>query len=566
MNEQMLNAIVGETGLFTPEQLEEIAAALRNPESEGVIPTIVRLGLSDEESVLRAVASVLGHEYLDVSELPVDEELIQKMPARTVTQFKVVPVSFDNGQLTVATSDPFREGLEDALRLATGLDIALVYCPEEKIIRQSQKCYGVGADLLAKMDNSDIYDAELENSANKFELSGDGQEASIVKFVNQIIAEADRRAATDIHFEPMEKELRIRYRIDGLLHKVDVPPTLHRLQAAVISRIKVMANLDIAEKRMPMDGRIGIRVNGKEIDIRVSTCPVTYGESISLRLLQKGGSVVRLDQLGFGKRDDTLIRRAIHRPNGIILVTGPTGSGKSTSLYAFLHEINTIDKRILTAEEPVEYEMAGVNQVQARPDIGLTFARILRSFLRQDPDVMMVGEIRDLETAEIAINASLTGHLVFSTLHTNDAAGAFARLTDMGVEPFLISSSVELVLAQRLVRRLCPHCKKEVKPDEALLQSQNVDPSIFRDRVIHGACGCQQCGGTGYKGRGGIFEVLHVTDSIRQLVTAHRPSSEIREKAISEGMLTLREDGFRRVFDGFTTIEEVLRVTEDSDD
>lgn len=566
MNEQMLNAIVGETGLFTPEQLEEIASALRNPEAEGVIPTIVRLGLSDEESVLRAVATVLGHEYLDVSELPVDEALIQKMPARTVTQFKVVPVSFDDGLLTVATSDPFREGLEDALRLATGLDIALVYCPEEKIIRQSQKCYGVGADTLAKMDNSDIYDAEQDNSANKFELSGDGQEASIVKFVNQIIAEADRRAATDIHFEPMEKELRIRYRIDGLLHKVDVPPTLHRLQAAVISRIKVMANLDIAEKRMPMDGRIGIRVNGKEIDIRVSTCPVTYGESISLRLLQKGGSVVRLEQLGFGKRDDTLIRRAIHRPNGIILVTGPTGSGKSTSLYAFLHEINTIDKRILTAEEPVEYEMAGVNQVQARPDIGLTFARILRSFLRQDPDVMMVGEIRDLETAEIAINASLTGHLVFSTLHTNDAAGAFARLTDMGVEPFLISSSVELVLAQRLVRRLCPHCKKEVHPDEALLRSQNVDPSIFSNRTIHGACGCQQCGGTGYKGRGGIFEVLHVSDSIRQLVTAHRPSSEIREKAISEGMSTLREDGFRRVFDGFTTIEEVLRVTEDSDD
>lgn len=566
MNDSLLRSILRETSLFTPEQAEEIVQAQRNPEAGTVAATVVRLGLADEDVFLRAVAPVLGMTYVDVSELPADPALIERMPARAVTQFKVVPVSYENGVLTVATCDPFQAAsLEDALRLATGCAISLVACTEERIIRQSQKCYGVGADTLAGMD-TDIFAGDTDATANKFDISEDAQEASIVKFVNQIIAEADRRAATDIHFEPMEKELRIRYRIDGLLHKVDVPPALHRLQAAVISRIKVMANLDIAEKRMPMDGRISIRVNGKEIDIRVSTCPVTYGESISLRLLQKGGAVVRLDQLGFGKRDNTLIRRAIHRPNGIILVTGPTGSGKSTSLYAFLHEINTIDKRILTAEEPVEYEMPGVNQVQARPDIGLTFARILRSFLRQDPDVMMVGEIRDLETAEIAINASLTGHLVFSTLHTNDAAGAFARLTDMGVEPFLISSSVELVLAQRLVRRLCPNCKAEGKPDEAVLRSQNVDPALFAGRTVYQAAGCQQCGGTGYKGRGGIFEVLHVTDAIRQLVTAHRPSSDIRETSISEGMSTLRDDGFRRVFEGFTTVEEVLRVTEDSDD
>jgi type II secretory ATPase GspE/PulE/Tfp pilus assembly ATPase PilB-like protein len=317
---------------------------------------------------------------------------------------------------------------------------------------------------------------------------------------------------------------------------------------------------------MPMDGRIGIRVNGKEIDIRVSTCPTVYGESISLRLLQKGGSVVRLAQLGLNPRDEKIIVKTIHRPNGIVLVTGPTGSGKSTSLYAFLHEINTVEKRILTAEEPVEYEMPGINQVLVRPDIGLTFARILRSFLRQDPDVMMVGEIRDVETAEIAINASLTGHLVFSTLHTNDAAGSFARLIDMGVEPFLVASSVVVVLAQRLLRRLCTHCREETTADPAFLERMAISPEVFAGRKIYRARGCQLCGQTGYKGRGAIFEVLHVSEALRTMVTEHRPSAEIRDKAIAEGMTTLRTDGWNKVYSGFTTIDEVLRVTEDQGD
>ncbi len=561
----LLIRLLRDSKALSEDSLATLAAAQR-AEGEGVAAAVVRLGLAGEEEFLRAVSPVLGMEYVDVTENDASKELIEKLPPRAVAQYGVVPVSYEDGVLTVATSEPFDSSLADNLRLATGEEIALVSCVREKIKLQSNKYYGVGADTLAKMADSDIYAGDAGSDANKFDLSEVNQEASIVKFVNQIIAEADRQGATDIHFEPMETELRIRYRIDGLLHKVDVPAQLHRLQAAVISRIKVMANLDIAEKRLPMDGRIGIRVNGKEIDIRVSTCPIVYGESISLRLLQKGGGVVRLDQLGFGERDDKLIRRTISRPNGIVLVTGPTGSGKSTTLYAFLHEINTIDKRILTAEEPVEYEMAGINQVLVKPDIGLSFARVLRSFLRQDPDIIMVGEIRDRETAEIAINASLTGHLVFSTLHTNDSAGAFARLIDMGVEPFLVSSSVVAVLAQRLVRRLCPFCREPGAPDQSLLSVMDVDPAIFNGRGNWNPKGCQKCGNTGYKGRGGIFEVLHVTDAVRTLVTAHRPTSDIRAKAIEEGMTLLRDDGFRRVFDGFTSVSEVNRVTADSDE
>ena len=560
-----LVSLLREAQALSEDSLAVLANAQRG-DGEGVVASVVRLGLAGEEEFLRAVAPALGIEYMDVEGREAPSDLIGRIPPRAVAQYGVVPVSYEDEILTVATSEPFDTALVDGLRLATGCEIALVACTREKITKQSNKYYGVGADTLAKMADAGIYDADTGSEASKFDLSEVNQEASIVKFVNQIIAEADRQGATDIHFEPMEKELRIRYRIDGMLHKVDVPPALHRLQAAVTSRIKVMANLDIAEKRLPMDGRIGIRVNGKEIDIRVSTCPIVYGESISLRLLQKGGGVVRLDQLGFSERDDKLIRRTITRPNGIVLVTGPTGSGKSTSLYAFLHEINTIDKRILTAEEPVEYEMAGINQVLVKSDIGLTFARALRSFLRQDPDIIMVGEIRDKETAEIAINASLTGHLVFSTLHTNDSAGAFARLIDMGVEPFLVSSSVVAVLAQRLVRRLCPACREPGPPDLRLLSAMDVDPAIFNGKGNWNPKGCQKCGNTGYKGRGGIFEVLHVTDAVRTLVTAHRPTSEIRAKAIEEGMTLLRDDGFAKVFSGFTSVEEVNRVTADSDE
>jgi type II secretory ATPase GspE/PulE/Tfp pilus assembly ATPase PilB-like protein len=377
--------------------------------------------------------------------------------------------------------------------------------------------------------------------------------------VNQIISEADRQGATDIHVEPMESELRIRYRIDGMLHKVDVPPQLNRLKAAIISRIKVMANLDIAEKRLPMDGRIGIRLNSEDIDIRVSTMPTAYGESISLRLLQKAGNFVKLQDLGFNEFDYNNVTKLINRPNGIFLVTGPTGSGKSTSLYAFLNEINKIQVRILTAEDPIEYEMAGINQVLVRQDIGLSFARALRAFLRQDPDIIMVGEIRDGETAEIAINASLTGHLVFSTLHTNDAAGAFARLIDMGAEPFLVASAVAGVMAQRLVRRLCPKCKKEVALDTNLY---DLDTPPVSQRVWE-PNGCEACTGTGYRGRGGLFELLVVSEAIESQIIARKSSLDIRAQAVRQGMKKLREDGWVKIFNGMTSLKEVMRVTED---
>ncbi len=564
-NDSIIAAMLAQTGLLTPEQARDLAAADREGDA-GLVASVVRLGYAEEEDFLRRAADALGIEYADVSEREIPPEVAEKLPLRAAEQYVVLPVAWEEGLLTVATSEPFDAALADALRIAAGCDVAFAACPREKIIRASQKVYGLAADALSKMEQSGIYDADAEgNAANKFDLSEVNQEAAIVKFVNQVIAEADRQGATDIHFEPMERELRIRYRVDGLLHKVDVPPQLHRFQAAVISRIKVMAGLDIAEKRLPLDGRIGIKVNGKEIDIRVATCPSVYGETVSLRLLQKGGGVIKLSQLGFEERDDRVIRKTIARPNGIVLVTGPTGSGKSTSLYAFLHEINTIDKRILTAEDPVEYEMAGINQVPMKPDIGLTFARTLRSFLRLDPDIIMVGEIRDRETAEIAINASLTGHLVFSTLHTNDSAGAFARLIDMGVEPFLVSSSVVAVLAQRLVRRLCPACKKEGAPDPRIVAAAGVEPSFFAGKTVWNPVGCPACSKTGYKGRGGIFEVLHMSDALRTLVTAHRPTAEIRAKAVEEGMTLLRDDGWAKVFKGFTSVEEVVRVTEDAD-
>ena len=566
MNEDsLLLSLLEQTGALDRAQAERLAAVERNP-GEGLVAAAVRLGLAQEEPLLRAVAEALGIEYVDVSELEIPAGLAEKLPSRAAEQYVVTPFGERDGALRVATSEPLDASLADALRIASGLEIELAACPREKIIRQSHKLYGLGAATLAGMADDDAY-ADLDaNQANKFSIDEGNQDASIVKFVNQIIAEADRQGATDIHFEPMETELRIRYRVDGMLKVIDVPPQLHRLQAAVISRIKVMAGLDIAEKRLPMDGRIGIRVNGKEIDIRVSTLPSVYGEKVVMRLLQKGGGVIKLEQLGFEERDDRVVRHTIARPNGIMLVTGPTGSGKSTSLYAFLHEINTPDKNIMTAEDPVEYEMAGVTQVPVKPDIGLTFARVLRSFLRQDPDVIMVGEIRDRETAEIAINASLTGHLVFSTLHTNDSAGAFARLIDMGVEPFLVASSVVAVLAQRLVRRLCPACKAEGTPEPRLVAAAGLDPSFFEGRRVWRPVGCPWCNKVGYKGRGGIFEVLHMSDAMRSLVTAHRPSSELRAKAIEEGMTLLRDDGWAKVFKGFTSVEEVVRVTEDSDE
>lgn len=551
------------TGLFADEQLAAILAAVRD-DSAGITEVVVRDGHAREEDYLKALAEVLRIQFARLGELSIGADVLERLPTKVVFQYNVIPVSFDKGVLVVATNDPLNTGLMDSLRLAAGTRVRYTLSTSADIAKASKKFYGVGADTVERMIQDDRFEVAPEGTMGKVDVSEMDQEASIVKFVNQIIWEACQQGATDIHFEPMEVQLRIRYRVDGVLHQTPVPPQLIRFQAAIISRIKVMANLDIAEKRLPMDGRIGLRVQGRDIDIRVSTMPTVYGESVSLRILQSGSDFVSLGELGLSVRDSGLIRKVIHRSNGIVLVTGPTGSGKSTSLYAYLKEINNLDVRIMTAEDPIEYEMTGVNQVLVREEIGLSFATVLRSFLRQDPDIIMVGEIRDQETAEIAIQASLTGHLVFSTLHTNDASGAFTRLLDMGVEPFLVASAVSAVVAQRLVRRLCNFCKVPIQPEKEYLSGIGFPVDKLADSTIFSFAGCEKCRSTGFSGRGGIFEVLNVTEGIESLVITRASMNEIKQKSISEGMTTLRDDGWIKVLNGLTTIEEVLRVSEEN--
>ena len=536
--------LIKRTGLFNDAQIEIL---LNADLSDGLPAAVARLEMAKESEFLERLAPLLGLEYVDLAKTRPTDEALRLLPARAVHQYNALPLAVEGDALVVALGDPMDGAAADGLRLACGKPVHLRLAPAEEIDKAIKKYYGVGAEAIEKMIEDGRYEvSDTEANISKIDVNEMGQEASIVRFVNQIIAEADRQGATDIHVEPMEDELRIRYRIDGMLHKVDVPPQINRLKAAIISRLKVMANLDIAEKRLPMDGRIGIRLNGEDIDIRVSTCPTAYGESVSLRLLQKAGNFVQLKDLGMSERDYALTNKLITRPNGIILVTGPTGSGKSTSLYAFL--------------DPIEYEMKGINQVLVRADIGLTFARALRAFLRQDPDIIMVGEIRDGETAEIAINASLTGHLVFSTLHTNDAAGAFARLIDMGAEPFLVASAVAGVLAQRLARRLCPKCRQRIPLKEGWWDQPHLPPQDY----VYAPKGCEACANTGYKGRGAIFELLGVSERIGSMIIGRHSSAEIRKAAMEEGMATLRQDGWRKVFSGFTSVEELMRVTEDA--
>ena len=555
------------TGLYSEEAVARIVAGrVQNPEM-GLVEATLKFGGARESEFLQKTGEVLGFEYVDLEKAQPRPDVLQKLPASAVYQFNVLPLKFADGVLTVVSSDPFSTVAGDGLRLAAGCPVKIGLAPREEVDKAIKKFYGVGADAIEKMIEDGRYAVDTDDGAiSKIDVGAEGEEASIVKFVNRIIAEADRQGATDIHIEPQETELRIRYRIDGMLHKVDVPPQLNRLKSAIISRIKVMANLDIAEKRLPMDGRIGIRLGGEDIDIRVSTMPGAWGESISLRLLAKSGkkvsdNFVKMVDLGFNDRDFKVVDRIIRRPNGIFLVTGPTGSGKSTSLYSFLHEVNTMDVRILTAEDPIEYQMDGIIQVQMNKDIGLDFARTLRAFLRQDPDKIMVGEIRDRETAEIAINASLTGHMVFSTLHTNTAAGAFPRMIDMGVEPFLIASAVAGVMGQRLCRRLCPKCRRAVPLD---MKWYDLAYPPESDTVYEPAeHGCDGCSRTGYKGRRALFEVLEVDEEIEGAIIRRENATQIQHLSLQKGMKTLREDGWAKVFKGVTSVNEIRRVTED---
>ncbi len=558
-----LGSLLEDCGLFREHQIDELLE-LQQQNGKSVTDVVVEQGYAPEDTFLEALAGAMHIPFTHLEET-IPPEVLTRLPTKAVFQYHVIPIAEENGFLRVATRDPFSPGLVDALRMASGMRIRLALTPGDDIAKASKTFYGVGADTLEQMIEDDRIEVAPDEELSRRDLSEQDEEASVVKFVNQIIWEAYQDRATDIHLEPMENELRIRYRIDGVLHQTPVPPHLKRFQSAIISRIKVMSNMDIAERRLPQDGRISVRIRGEEIDVRVSTMPTTYGESVSLRLLMRQSGLIGLDKLGLAKDDEDILHKQIHKPHGILLVTGPTGSGKSTSLYAWLHTINTVDKRIITVEDPIEYEMAGVNQVHVRPDIGFTFAVGLRHILRQDPDVIMVGEIRDRETADIAIRAALTGHLVFSTLHTNDAAGAVTRLVDMGIEPFLVASSVEALVAQRLVRRLCNNCKRPKPVDEPYLRSIGFPLERLPEGTIHEPVGCDECRGTGFKGRTGIYEIIVVTDAIRQLVIQRASSSVVKAEAMKRGMRTLRDDGWLKVLKGITTIEEVIRVSEDEE-
>src|SRR5580692_4349141 len=547
----------------TPDQFEEWNKAWRvaveNGSQESLLSFICRERGVAEDVFLQQLAKALGWPYLELAKLDVPPEARVKVPTKVAFQYSVLPTRFDQGELQVAISNPFDAAMLNAVRFNAGGPVNFAIAPKIEIEKSLKKYYGVGAETLDEMSKDEPI--ELLVGEDKEITEGD-QEASVIKFVNQIIWEAYKDRATDIHFEPAEDELRIRYRIDGILHQTPMPPQLKRYQAALISRIKVMSGMNIAEKRLPQDGRINVRIKGEEIDIRVSTVPTVYGESVSLRLLTRGKIFLSLDKLGFAPAEENAIREIILKPHGIFLVTGPTGSGKSTSLYAFLSSINSVHKRIITIEEPVEYELKGINQIAVRSDIGLTFAMGLRHILRQDPNVVMIGEIRDTETAEIAIRASLTGHLVFSTLHTNDAPSAFTRLIDMGIEPFLVASSVEAVQAQRLIRTICSHCKTEQKVDRTYLRKIGFpEADIETAKIWHGV-GCEECRQQGYQGRKGIYELLLVSETLRPLIMNRAPATTIAQRAIEAGMRTLRTDGWNKVKGGVTTIEEVLRVTQ----
>ncbi|HVK58036.1 MAG TPA: ATPase, T2SS/T4P/T4SS family [Candidatus Kapabacteria bacterium] len=557
-----IKSILAEASLVTPEQFQEWSKAWRvaveGGSTESLLGFYARESGISEEQFLQRLAEKLGWPYLDLPQLTVTAEAQKKISTKVAFQFGVMPTKFENGLLQVAVSNPFDSALLSAVQFNAGSTIQFGLSPQDEIEKALKRYYGVGAETLDQMTEDEPIDLTIEDK----EITEGDQEASVIKFVNQVIWEAYKDRATDIHFEPAEDELRIRYRIDGILHQTPMPPQLKRYQAALISRIKVMSGMNIAEKRLPQDGRINVRIKGEEIDIRVSTVPTVYGESVSLRLLTRGKIFLSLEKLGFAPHEENALREIIVKPHGILLVTGPTGSGKSTSLYAFLSTINSVHKRIITIEEPVEYELKGINQIAVRSDIGLTFAMGLRHILRQDPNVIMVGEIRDLETAEIAIRAALTGHLVFSTLHTNDAPSAFTRLIDMGIEPFLVASSVEAVLAQRLVRTICTHCKVEQKVEKDFLRKIGFPEEEIDTAKFYKGAGCEQCRQLGYQGRMGIYELLILDESIRPLILSRAAASTIAQKAMEGGMRTLRHDGWNKVRAGLTTIEEVLRVTQ----
>ncbi|NQV04819.1 MAG: type II secretion system ATPase GspE [Candidatus Omnitrophica bacterium] len=524
--------------------------------------TLLKLGFIKEEALYSVLSEQLKIPYVKIKELTITPGVLEKVPVKFACHYKLIPIKFEKDILSVAVADPLDIRALDDLRLLLGCDVNGVLASEPDINDAIRKYYGIGAETIEEiMDTSEkIEDISLPSSKTE-DLEELVEDASIIKFVNQILVQAVKDRATDIHIEPYEDELKVRYRIDGVLHDIPVPSNIKYFQAAIASRIKIMANLDIAERRLPQDGRIKIQVAGEGLDLRVSTLPTQFGESVDLRVLA-GAMLYSLENLGFFPSDLKILEDLIKKPHGIIFVTGPTGSGKTTTLYACLLQINSKDRKIITIEDPIEYQIKGITQVQVRPRIGLSFATGLRSLLRHDPDIMMVGEVRDFETSEITIRVALTGHLVFSTLHTNDAAGGVARLIDMGVEPYLVASSVECFIAQRLVRLICPECKVEKKPDREVLKEFGVKDDISKVSVYEGK-GCESCKFTGFKGRTGIYEFLLVNEEIRELILQRASSDNIKKKALKLGMHTLRMDGWEKIKKGLTTINEVMRVTEE---
>ena len=517
-----------------------------------------------EEPLLRFLSAELGLVFVELEQQTFPKEFLASFPARVLLDKHIIPVKWANGDLLAVTSNPFETSAIDELRLATGKDFEVALAPLAEIDRCIKRYLGVGADTVQSMisqageNGVQVIDTDQDED---MDLTEAAEGASIIRFVNQILTEAIESRATDVHIEPFEETLRVRYRIDGVLQEASVAPEVKQFQAAIVSRLKILSKLDIAEKRVPQDGRIKIIIAGREIDVRVSVIPMLYGEAVVLRLLDRSAMLLGLGKLGMSERDLDLMRIILDRPHGIILVTGPTGSGKTTSLYAALAHINDIQRKIITIEDPIEYQLHGINQIQVSRKAGLTFAGGLRSILRHDPDVILVGEIRDVETAEIAIQASLTGHLVFSTLHTNDAPSALTRLVDMGIEPYLVASSLEAVIAQRLVRVICPHCKEQLSTSEVAPLRQR-----FGDQLpgsLYRGPGCRRCQGTGYRGRIGIFEMMIVTDDVRSLILENASAPDLRKIAAGHGMRSLRDDGFRHLCEGRTTVQEVLRVTKD---
>ena len=558
-NETYVLDLLHDAGLVTRPQIESARSRLNG--QNNVVDLLIRDGVVSEADVSRTLAGQAHMDWIDISSMVIPPVVIKQIRAEDARRFKVIPVAFGESGLIVAVGDPLDIDTIDSLSFLLQREIELVCTSPAKIREALIKYYGTAdeaADVLQEKLGADLdLGLELEKGAA---VEGGETDAPIIRMVSMLLIEAHRLGASDIHLEPLDKKFRVRFRIDGVLQEMQAPPK--RLQSAIISRLKIMTgSMSIAEKRLPQDGRIQVKIKKKPIDLRVSTIPTNHGESVVMRVLDKSGLILGLPELGFFSDDQETFERLIKLPDGILLVTGPTGSGKTTTLYACLHYINKPDRKIITVEEPIEYQMNGINQVQVNPEIGMTFPAALRSILRQAPNVIMIGEIRDLETANIATAASLTGHLVFSTLHTNDAPSAVARLVDIGVQPFLVASSVRAIMAQRLVRRLCSNCKEPAELSETELRALRIEPGQVREAQVMKPVGCEQCRKTGYRGRLGIFEIFVIDDEVRHMINKRSSTLMLRQRARELGMRTLREDGVRKILGGVTSAEEVISTT-----